>query len=175
MNQRIDSTEYAPYYAPYVNRVPEGDIAGILLSQLEKTLKLIRALDEDQALFRYEEGKWSVKEVIGHITDTERIMAYRLLSIARGETASLPGFDEQKYVQNGNFDEVALQDISQNYATVRQSTIQLLKTLPTEAWTRTGISNGFQVTVRALAHIIAGHELHHCNIIEERYISAKKG
>ncbi|NMD71023.1 DinB family protein [Bacillus sp. DNRA2] len=174
MNQKLDTTEFAPYYAPYVNRVPEGDIIEILSSQLEKTLNFILAFSDDEALFRYGAGKWSVKEVIGHIIDTERIMAYRLLAIARGETVSLPGFDEQLYVKNAQFDQLSVKELSRSYEIVRQSTTQLLKSIPHDAWTRKGLANGTETTVRALAYIIAGHELHHLNIIEKRYISGKK-
>ncbi|WP_147532819.1 DinB family protein [Bacillus marasmi] len=171
MNNKIDSTEYGPYFATYVKRVPEGEIIEILSSQLKETLKLIQGLNEDQAMYRYQVGKWSVKEVIGHMTDTERIMAYRLMSIARGETASLPGFDEQSYVEHANFDQITLNELGENFKTVRESTIQLLKTLPESAWHNSGSANGTQVTVRALAYIIAGHEIHHRSIINERYIS----
>lgn len=170
MKQNMDTTEYAPYYEPYVKRVPNGDIIEILSSQSEDTANLISDLNEEQAMHRYGEGKWSVKEVIGHFTDTERIMAYRLLAIARGDASILPGFDDQAYVKNAHFDQLSLQQLSQNFLSVRQSTIQLLKSLPNEVWTKSGNANGSQVTVRALAYIIAGHELHHRSIIEERYL-----
>lgn len=164
--------EYADYYAAYVRLVPQGDILQILNEQMKETVTKLSSLSETQSEYRYAPGKWSVKEVIGHITDTERIMSYRLLSIARGETVSLPGYDENEYVKAANFDKQSFKDLLDHFACVRQSTIHLIKSLGEEALLRKGTANNSEVTARALITIIAGHELHHRNIINERYLQA---
>jgi uncharacterized damage-inducible protein DinB len=173
MNQLLESNEYAPYYSTYVNLVPEGDILDILTQQMEETSAYLIDLTEQQAHFSYGDGKWTIKEVIGHVADTERIMAYRLLSFARGETAELPGYDDNQYVFNAQFNDQSVQQLIQNLMMVRQSTIHLIKSLPSEAYLRRGKANGSEVTVRALIHIITGHELHHRNIIKQRYMGSK--
>ncbi len=170
MINRPEKDEFAPYYLTYVNSVPEGDIISILSQQMEDTMLLLNDVSEEQGQFHYAPGKWSLKEVIGHITDTERIMAYRLLCIARGETLSLPGFDENKYVAHASFNQQPIEQLLANLSVVRQSTILLLKSLAAESYTRKGLANNVEMTVRALAYIIAGHALHHCQIINERYI-----
>lgn len=173
MKKLLESNEYAPYYSTYVNLVPEGGIIEILTKQIEETSAVLKDLTDHQAHFSYGDGKWSIKEAIGHVVDTERIMAYRLLSFARGETAELPGYDDNEYVKNAQFNEQPLQGLLQNLTIVRQSTIQLIKSLPSEAYLRRGNANGSVVTVRALMYIIAGHELHHRNIIKDRYMGSE--
>jgi uncharacterized damage-inducible protein DinB len=174
MKNQIQSSEYNPYYSAYINSVPEGDIIGILTNQMEETLTAFQGISEEQALFRYASDKWSIKEALGHIADTERVMGYRLVAIARGETASLPGFDDMVYVQNAKFNGLSIQDLLQNFAAVRESTLHLLKTLPSEAWTRIGSANGSPMSVRAIAYVIAGHERHHRLIVKERYIQSEQ-
>jgi uncharacterized damage-inducible protein DinB len=173
MAKLLESTEYAPYYSTYVNMVPEGDILDVLTQQMEETSAYLIDLTEQQACFSYGDGKWTIKEVIGHVADTERIMAYRLLSFARGETAELPGYDDNNYVKNAQFNEQSVQQLLQNLIMVRQSTIHLIKSLPSEACLRRGKANGSEVTVRALMYIIAGHELHHRNMIKQCYLGSK--
>jgi uncharacterized damage-inducible protein DinB len=163
--------EYADYYASYVKLVPQGDIIEILRDQMKETVSLLSTLTEPQSEYRYASGKWSIKEVIGHITDTERIMSYRLLSIARGERASLPGYDENEYVAKANFDKQSLKDLLDHFACVRQSTIHLIKSLSDESLSRRGTANNSEVTAKALITIMAGHELHHRKIIQERYLN----
>jgi uncharacterized damage-inducible protein DinB len=172
LNLRPEKSEYNSYYVPYVNLVREGDIVAILSESADDTIKLLNAITENQGLYTYGPGKWSIKEVIGHITDTERIMNYRILCIARGEEASLPGFDENSYVQMANFNSQSVQELLENYSAVRHATIQLLKGLDNNAWVRKGTANHSEVTVRAIAYIIAGHELHHRQVIVERYINS---
>lgn len=172
MNKRAEISEYAPYYSTYVNLVPDGDILHILNEQIKETIMLLKDISETQGHFRYAPYKWSLKEVIGHIADTERIMSYRLLCIARGDTTSLPGYDENLYVHRASFDKQSMQDLLENLNVVRQSTLYLLKSLDPGAWLRRGTTNGSEVTVRALVSIIAGHELHHRQIIKQRYISS---
>ncbi|MGY1462634.1 DinB family protein [Bacillus toyonensis] len=166
MQKRPDANEYNPYYSTYINLIPNGDIIRILEQQMKETNLLLKDIPDSEGHFRYAPNKWSIKEVIGHIVDTERIMAYRLLSIARGETAELPGYNDDMYVLR------TAQDLLENLTVVRQSTVHLLKSLDKEAWLQRGIANNSEVTVLALANIIAGHELHHRQIIKERYLGS---
>ncbi|MED3539509.1 DinB family protein [Bacillus toyonensis] len=166
MQKRPDANEYNPYYSTYINLIPNGDIIRILEQQMKETNLLLKDIPDSEGHFRYAPNKWSIKEVIGHIVDTERIMAYRLLSVARGETAELPGYNDDMYVLR------AAQDLLENLTVVRQSTVHLLKSLDKEAWLQRGIANNSEVTVLALANIIAGHELHHRQIIKERYLGS---
>lgn len=174
MQTRPGKNEYAPYYSTYVNQVPEGELTAILSQQIEETLNLVQDISDSQALFKYAPEKWSIKEVVGHIADTERIMGYRVLAIARGETVSLPGYNDTEYVSNALFDKQSLNDLLQNLVIVRQSTLHLIKNLTDEALVRRGLANNSEVTVRALVTIISGHELHHRQIIKDRYIGSDK-
>lgn len=169
MYKLLEEDEYAPNFSSYVNLVAEGDLINILSKQIEETINLLQGISDEQAYFRYAPEKWSLKEVIGHLADTERVMGYRILSIARSESIVLSGFDENEFVQNASFNKQSVKDLLQNLQVVRQSTIHLIKSLSTEDFIRRGLANNFEVTVRALIVIIAGHELHHCNIIRERY------
>ncbi|EOP25865.1 MULTISPECIES: DinB family protein [Bacillus cereus group] len=172
MQKRPGTNEYNPYYSTYIKLVPDGDIIHILEQQMKETNLLLKDISDSEGHFRYAPNKWSIKEVIGHIADTERIMAYRLLSIARGETAELPGYNDDMYVLRAAFDKQSMQDLLTNLTVVRQSTVYLLKSLDKDAWLQRGIANNSEVTVRALANIIAGHELHHQQIIKVRYFGA---
>lgn len=172
MYKLLEKNEYAPYYSTYVELVSDGDFIQTLVQQMEETIALLKDISDHQAHFRYAPEKWSLKEVIGHIADTERIMSFRLVSIARGETVALPGYNDNEYVQNASFNKQSVEDLLQNLYIVRQSTIHLIKSLSSEDLLRRGTANNSEVTVRALIAIIAGHELHHRNIIRERYFSS---
>lgn len=163
------ANEYAPAHQGYFELVPEEEILPAIEAQSVETQKLLAALDENRGAYRYAAGKWSVKEVFGHIGDAERILGYRALAIARGETQPLPGFDEDEYVRNASFDAWKLGELSEYYALVRRATIVFFRNLPGEAWTRGGVANGFPVTVRGLAWVIVGHERHHLKVLRERY------
>jgi uncharacterized damage-inducible protein DinB len=167
---RPEAGEYAPYYEKYVALTREGDIIEILERQASETLELLRGLTEEQGASRYEPGKWSVKELVGHVTDAERIFAYRALRFARGDRTALPGFDQDPYVAAGNFDARTLADLIDEFEHVRRATVALLRPLGDEEWRRTGTASDNEISVRALAHIIAGHELHHLNILRTRYL-----
>jgi hypothetical protein len=170
MMTRPDSTEYAPYFAKYISLVPDGDIIVTLGSQIEATLGLLRGLSEAQGELRYAPGKWSVKEVIGHLIDTERIFAYRALRFARNDRTPLAGFDENDYVAHADFSARSLSDLADEFECVRESNLYLFKHLGDEAWARRGVSNGNEISARALAWITAGHELHHREILRSRYL-----
>lgn len=163
--------EYFSYYEGYINLVPSANLPEELHRQLVEVNTLLVRLPEGAAEKAYEEGKWTVKEVVGHLTDTERIMTYRLLCLSRGEQISLPGFDQDAYVAQANFNQRRLADLLNEHRTVRQATISLLQGLRPKELTRTGTVNAGLLSVRALAYIIAGHELHHLHILRTRYLN----
>lgn len=172
MKGRPAKNEYAPYYETYVSQVLGNDILTILEAQRLQIAQLFAARSERDGNFRYAPGKWTVKEVLGHVSDTERIFAYRALRIARGDQTPLPGFEQEGYVQKGNFAERTLTNIGEEFAAVRAATLALFRSLSEEAWKRHGTASEYEVTVHALAYIIGGHETHHRRILEERYFSA---
>jgi DinB superfamily len=164
--------DYAPYAEQYVVLVSGDDILGALGNQLKQTTTLFSGRSERDGNFRYAPGKWTVKEVVGHVADTERIFAYRAMRFARGDQTPLSGFEQDDYVRGARFTERRLADVVEEYADVRRANVDLFRSLDDEAWRRRGVANNSPVTVLALAYIIAGHELHHRKIIEERYFPA---
>ncbi len=162
--------EYAPYYDRYISLIPSDDILATLRDQRRQMLLLLSGRTEADGDLRYAPEKWSLKEVLGHINDTERILSYRALRIARGDQTPIEGFEQDDYVRNGSFTQRPLADLIEDYIAVRRATISLFRNLDDPAWTRRGVANKNEVTVRALAYIIAGHELHHRRILEEKYL-----
>jgi uncharacterized damage-inducible protein DinB len=167
---RPEANEYAAYYEKYISLVPDADIVETLERQLEETLTLLGGITEERSAHRYEEGKWSIKQVVGHINDAERIFAFRALAFARGDTAHMPSMDPDDYMKVANFDERTLADLSEEFAQTRRSNILMFRGFSDEAWTRRGIASDNEVSVRALVHIIAGHVAHHSMILRERYL-----
>jgi hypothetical protein len=161
--------EHIAYYARYITLVPDGNIVATLRRQIEETASLLRAVSREREEFRYAEGKWSVKEVVGHIGDGERVFAHRALRFGRGDETPLPGFDENLYVPAGRFGDRTLASLLDEFLAVREATVRLLDGLPDEAFARVGRANGHPVSVRALAWITAGHERHHVAILRDRY------
>jgi hypothetical protein len=168
--RRPDSTEYDDYYTDYVAKVEGDQVLEVLEAQLGETRALLGDLDDAAGEHRYALGKWSLKELLGHLVDSERVFAYRALAIARGDRASLPGMDQDDYVAAGSFDRLPLATLLEEFEHVRRSTLALLAGLEQDAWGRSGIANGVSVTVRALAFIIAGHQAHHLGVVRERYL-----
>lgn len=162
--------EFAPYYQTYVGRVGDGDIVATLGRQLEETLALLRSIDEERAGFRYAEGKWSIREVVAHLTDAERVFGYRAMRFARADQTPLPGFDENAYVANGSADRRSLATNAAEFEAVRRATIAFFDSLEPDEWMRTGTANGVRMSVRSFAWIVAGHELHHVGLLRERYL-----
>lgn len=162
--------EYAPHYERYLAQIGDGDIVAILRRQVDETVALLAGVSERDAEFRYAEGKWSIKEVVGHVADTERVMAYRAVCIARGERTPLPGFDENAYVRGARFGARRLADLVGEWRAVRAATVPFFEGLDAEEWLRAGTASDRPVSVRALAFIVAGHELHHRAILQERYL-----
>jgi hypothetical protein len=170
--KRPESAEYGEHYAGYISQVPGSDVLRILESQRLQMLHLFAGRSERDGGFRYAPGKWTVKEVLGHVTDTERIFSYRALRIARGDQTPLPGFEQDDYVRNGAFGERALAGLVEEFAAVRSASIALFRSFNEENWKRRGVASQKEVTVRALAFITAGHQIHHRVILEERYFPA---
>jgi DinB family protein len=168
---RPEAGEHSAYYSRYVDRVPDGDIVSLLQEQVKDTVALLGGVSADRADFAYAPGKWTIKEVVGHIIDTERVMSYRALRFARNDSTDLASFDENSYVPNAKFGTRTLEDLVEELQAVRASTIHFAKHLDAEAVMRRGNASGQPVSVRALIYIIAGHERHHAALLRERYLA----
>ena len=166
---RPEPGEYAPYYDRYISLIQGNDILATLDNGRRQMMLLLSGRDEADGNFRYAPEKWNAKQVLGHVCDTERIFAYRALRIARGDQTPMEGFEQDDYVRNGPFADRPLSELIDDYIAVRRATLTLLRNLDEAAWSRRGVANKNEVTVRALAYIIAGHELHHRRILEEKY------
>jgi DinB superfamily len=162
--------ENAPYYDRYISLVPGSDVLAAFEEQRRQTLLFLSGRTEADGDLRYAPDKWSLKEVLGHVNDTERIMAYRALRISRGDATPIEGYEQDDYVRNGPFARCSLSELIEDYIAVRRATITLFRNLDEAAWSRRGVANKLEITVRALAYLIAGHELHHRRIIEEKYL-----
>jgi len=172
MNQRRpEKSEHASGWS-YIDLVKENDVVGALQRQSQEIQKMLAAVDESRAEYRYAPGKWSIKEVAGHIEDCERVFAYRALSIARGTTTSLPGFDENVWMENSPFASTSLVYRAESLLLVRQTTIAMFRDLDEEAWDRKGTANEKPASVRGLAFVIVGHAQHHMGILRDRYAIA---
>jgi hypothetical protein len=167
--ERPQANEHAPYYGRYVAQVPEGNLVSLLREQLTDSVALLRRAPAEQADFSYGPGKWSVKEVVGHMADVERVMSYRALTFARKDATDLPGFDENAWVADAGFGARTLGSLVDEFQAVRAATVELASHLDAEALTRRGSANGNFVTVRALFYIIAGHERHHAALLRDKY------
>lgn len=166
---RPESGEYLEYYQRYIDKVPhESDAVSALKRQVPAINQLAR-LTPEQAAFRYADGKWSVRQVIGHLSDAERIFGYRLLRAVRGDQTAIEGFDENRYVEMANFDHRTVEELARELAAVRTSSLALLGSLDDTKLALTTTANNALVSVRALAFIMAGHTAHHLEILRERY------
>jgi hypothetical protein len=166
---RPASEDYAPFFAGYVKLVPETDVLPVLALQGDEIRRLAGSIPAGREIFRYAPGKWSIREVLGHIGDAERVFGYRAFCIGRGDQASLPGFDENEYIQASGYDAVPVAELARDFAGLRGSNLALLGRLPAERWAQAGTANGNPVTVRALAYIMAGHVRHHLGVLKGRY------
>jgi hypothetical protein len=169
--QRPRSNEYPPYYNRYINLVDDDDILSVLEDLKQEMSDLLNGLGEEAAAFRYEPDKWSVKEVVGHVIDVERVFAHRALRFARNDKTPLPEFDQDDYITHANFDIRTLIDIADEYRAVRESTLSLFYSFSDEYYSREGVASGVKFTVRAIPFIISGHEIHHLRIIREKYLN----
>lgn len=170
--QRPAVGEYLPYYDKYISLVPDGDLIELLARNADESIAILRAQPPEMADFAYAAGKWTVKEVLGHICDAERIFSYRLLRIAREDATPIEGFDENTYVPAGRFRERTLESLIEEFTAIRQASIALIAGLPDEAWSCSGVANNGPVSARAVAYIIPGHEIHHREILLTRYLRA---
>jgi uncharacterized damage-inducible protein DinB len=168
--ERPTKGEYADWHAGYVALVPEGDVRDHLRTQIFETITLLAGVAEAKAEQAYGPGKWTLKEVVLHMCDAERVFDYRLLRIARGDATPLPGFEQDEWVPHSCANRRSMASLLLEYATIRAATMQLIDSLPDEAWGRRGTASGSPVSARALAYICAGHERHHVRIIRERYL-----
>jgi uncharacterized damage-inducible protein DinB len=167
--ERPKADEHSPYYSRYIDRVPDGNLLALLESQFAETLALLRRVPREREDFAYAEGKWSIKEVVGHLADAERVFAYRALRFARNDATGLAGFDENAWVANAGFGRQRLADLVDEFDAVRTGTIRFAKSLNADELARRGVANGQGISVRALFYIIAGHERHHVGLFRERY------
>lgn len=167
---RPDVSEYAEYYERYISLAPESDICAAMASQTEATLKFLQAIPAAAGDTRYAPGKWSIKEVIGHMTDTDRVFAQRALFIARSDPATLPGFEQDDWVNAAAFAEQPLAELIDEFEHVRRGNLYFFKHLPAAAWLRRGIANQSEFTARAFAYAMVGHERYHLEILRTRYL-----
>jgi len=167
--QRPSADEHDPYYSRYISLVAEGEIVSTLRNQIGETVSLLKRVPESKGNFTYAPGKWTIKQIVGHLSDAERVFAYRALRIARNDRTPLSGFEQDDFVRFGPFAQVPLAELVDEYASIRESSVALFNQLDAEAWTRRGTANNAAVSVRAIAYILAGHELHHRRILQEKY------
>lgn len=170
-NEYPTSSEYVNFYTGYVELVEKGNVINILNSQMHELYTLINTVPGEKAFYAYAPDKWTLKEVFGHMIETERMFSFRIMAISRGEKQALPGMDQDEYMANNNYNSRTLANLSNEYLAVRVSTIHLLNNMTKEMINQKGTASGFDFTVRALAFIIAGHERHHMNVIKEKYLS----
>lgn len=161
--------EYLPFYETYISKVPEGSVIRTLETNGNGTSSRLSRLTDAQAAHAYAPGKWTVKQVLGHMLDTERVFAYRLLTLARGDSGPLPGFEQNLFVETWDLSKVPMLSLMAEWDAVRMGTLRLLYHLSEWDWTRRGVASGGEVTVRALAFMIAGHEIHHRGTLEREY------
>ncbi|HEX9960929.1 MAG TPA: DinB family protein [Pyrinomonadaceae bacterium] len=168
---RPEKNEYAEYYETYVSLVEETDIVSALQHQLSEMENLFAEITEEKGAYAYAEGKWSIKQLVGHMIDGERIFSYRALRISRSDLTPIEGFEQDGYIENANFNAAKLSDLLDEFALVRRANILLFKNLTAGAWSRTGTASDAEVSVRALAYIMVGHFRHHANVLKTRYLA----
>jgi hypothetical protein len=171
MLQRPSTDEHAPYYGKYISLVPEGDVRSHLRAQLYETIALLSGVSDDHARKPYGPGKWTLKESLLHVIDAERVFAYRLLRICRGDETPLPGFEQDDWVPNSAANTRSVASLLLEFSTVRAATLTLAESIEDRAWARRGTASNNGVSARAVAYIIAGHERHHQAIFRERYLA----
>lgn len=171
VSRRPAEQDYAPYYARYVSLVPDGDVLRLLEQQGAETQKLLRSVSEEKSQFRYAAGKWSIREVVGHIADTERLFTFRALHFARGDASPLPSMDENVWAKASPAHQRSLASLLDELLAVRASTLALFRSFTSDDLARSGVASNNTVTVRALTWITTGHERHHINVLKERYLS----
>ncbi len=170
MIERPSENEYPEFYATYVNKVPKGDVLKYLKKQKADFKKFVEAIPEEKLSYRYEEDKWTIKQILGHINDTERIMTYRALSFSRGERQQIPGFNENEYVANAAFNQRKIADLLKEFGKIRENSVLLIDSFNESMIDKKGNANELLMSVRAIVYIIAGHLEHHKGVIESKYL-----
>lgn len=170
MSKRPASSEYPEWYDGYVQSVPEGDIVELMSEQLKEVAARLNEIDEEKSFYRYSEGKWSIKELLGHLIDTERIMTYRALRFARKDKTDIPQYDHNVYVETAGFDSIPFDDMKKEFRFLRKATVMMFGNFTNEQFVEYGYSGGQKFTVRAKAYIIVGHVNHHLKMLRERYL-----
>jgi uncharacterized damage-inducible protein DinB len=167
---RPQPNEAASYYSLYIDRVPSDDVVDVLATQLEEAVDFLSEISEEQSLHRYAPDKWSMRELLGHVNDTERVFMFRALWFARGFQDPLPSFDQEIGFKAAGSDKVSWASHMDEFRAIRSATLTFFRNLPEDAWLRSGVASDNSVTVRALAYIVAGHVSHHLAILRERYL-----
>lgn len=170
MLTRPEQTEYVSYYQQYIDKVPDGAILDTLERQVAHTLELLSGIDDKKANHRYASDKWSIKQLVGHVVDIERIFCYRALTFARNDKTPLPSFEQDDYVAGSNYDDQTLAVIADQLRVTRSATLAMFRSFDDETWLRTGVASGFEFSVQAIPYILAGHEIHHIGVLKERYL-----
>jgi len=168
---RPEKIEYNEYYETYVSLVEDADIVKVLENQQFEMLEIFKEIAEEKSLYAYAEGKWTIKELLGHLSDGERIFAYRALRISRADTTPIEGFEQDGYIENSNFNAAKLSELIDEFLYIRKANVLFFQNLTGEAWERMGTASDSPVSVRAIAFIMAGHVRHHLRILKERYLS----
>ena len=171
--KRPEKGDYPEYFETYFQNIKDENPIELMVSQKKELLNLLSTTNENEANYSYTDGKWSIKEVLGHLIDSERVFCYRAVAIARGETQPLPGFEQDDYVNGGNFNSRELTDLIDEYQKIRDASIPLFKSFDETDYNKRGIANNNPLTVRAVLFLIPGHEKHHINILKERYLKLK--
>ena len=166
----LNDNEYSPFFKNYINALGEVNLFEVLDNSISNFVNLVKDLPEEKLEFRYAEGKWTIKELIQHLIDTERILGYRALRFSRNDATEIHGFDEDWFVANSNGNERTINDLLDELTIVRKSSILLFKSFSKEMFSMSGLADGNEMTVRALSFIIPGHQIHHTAIIKERYL-----
>jgi len=168
--RKPEKSEYDPYYEKYISLVDESELMATLENQSDEIRSLTSKLGEDRGTFAYAEGKWTVKEVLSHLVDGERMFAYRIFRIARGDRTPIEGFEQEGYIENSHANERSFADLQEEFELLRRANMLFLRNLGEQDWTRVGVANNVEISVRALAYIMAGHIRHHAAILRERYL-----
>jgi hypothetical protein len=168
--KRPEKTEYAEYFERYISLAAEPDIVSAMRSQIDEVNDLFSQITEEKGSYAYAKGKWTIKELLGHLIDGERIFAYRAFRFSRADQTPLPGFDQNPYIENANYNSIKLADLLDELILLRKANILLLNNLTDEMWSRTGTASDHEISVRALAFIMAGHIQHHIQILKEKYL-----
>ena len=167
---RPETSEYDPYYERYISLVADSDIIGVLGAQPTRLQDIFTAMPEENGEFRYAEGKWSIKELLGHVIDGERMFAYRTFRISRGDETPIEGFEQDGYIENAHSNDRSFADLLDEFSLLRRANMIFFKNLTDDAWLRVGTANKVKVSVRALIYIMAGHIEHHFEILKDRYL-----